>query len=151
MATEIYSIIGQALWAKVFERNRDTESKHPGVQQKLDQTDGQTSITLLMDEEGLAEFESSGSRRKVDQLDDGPAVQFTRPWKHRIEAFGGAPRVVDADGNIWDDSVAIGNGSLVEVAFSVYDTSMGKGTRLEAIRVINLVEHEESNAPKLPF
>jgi hypothetical protein len=156
MATTYHKIKGKAYWAKVFERNRDTESQHPGVQQKLDETNGQTSIVLLLDEEGMSEFEASGSRRKPRVTDEGPAIQLTRPWEHKIEVFGGPPQVVDAEGNDWDDGVSIGNGSEVEVAFDVYDTPMGKGTRLSGVKVLNLVEYEpeesgEPRAPKLPF
>jgi hypothetical protein len=156
MATSIIYLQGKALWAKVFERNRDRESPNDMVNQKLKASDGQTSLTLVMDQEELAKFEASGSRKKVNNLEDGPAVNFTRPWKHRIENFGGAPQIVDADGADWDDSVAIGNGSEVEVAISIYDTQAGKGTRLEGVKVLELVPYEEGDsgapkAPKLPF
>ena len=153
MATQVHVVRGKAMWAKIFERNRDTESSHPMIQQELDKTDGKTSIEVILDEEGLATFEASGSKKKINQLEDGPAVRFERPFKHRIEDFGGAPRVVDGRGEEdkpWDENINIGNGSDVEVMFVTYDTSLGKGTRLEAVRVLDLVEYSES-APDLPF
>lgn len=156
MATTMHKIKGKAMWAKVFERNRDKEAMDKNIQRKLDETDGQTAITVILDEEAMTEFESSGSRKKIQNTEDGPTVTLTRPWRHRIEVFGGAPQVVDAEGNDWDDSVAIGNMSDVEVAFVTYDTSLGKGTRLEGVKVLELVSYDESKsgepkAPKLPF
>jgi hypothetical protein len=46
--------------------------------------------------------------------------------------------------------------SDVEVAISVYDTKLGKGTRLEGVKVLELIPYEsetsgEPKAPKLPF
>jgi len=156
MATEIVKLQGKAMWAKVFERNRDTESTNPNINQKLKEMGGQTSITLLMDQEELQKFQNTGSRKQTKVFEEGIGVNFSRPWTHRIEDFGGAPQVVDEEGNDWDDSVSIGNGSEVEVAISIYDTSLGKGTRLEGVRVIDLVEYEDSPSgepkqKKLPF
>lgn len=156
MATQMHKIKGKALWAKVFERNRDTKSSNPNIQRKLDETEGQTTITLLLDQETMEEFKSTGSRKGIKITEDGPTVTLTRPWKHKIEQFGGAPQVVDHENKDWDDSVAIGNLSDVEVAFVTYDTSLGKGTRLEGVKVLELVPYDESEsgepkAPRLPF
>jgi hypothetical protein len=150
LATQRIYLTGTAMWAKLFERNRDQGDYHT-------ETDGITSICLLLEKEELAKLKASGSRLRPSVTDEGLSVKFRRPWKHRsIEEFGGAPQVVNADGEDWDHSVSIGNGSKVEVAVSIYDTPMGKGTRLEGVKVIDLVEYDNPNAgepltTKLPF
>lgn len=148
MATNRLYLKGKAMWAKPFERNRDRGEYHEA-------TDGITSIDLLMEKEELDKLKDSGSRLRPKVTDEGLSVKFKRPWKHpTIEEFGGAPQVVDKDGNDWDDGVAIGNESVVEIAVDVYDTQMGKGTRLAGIKVLDLVEYEtegEPGQPRLPF
>jgi len=149
LATQTYYMTGKAAWAKLFERNRDRAEFH-------EETDGVTSINILLEKEDLDKLKATGSRLRPMVTDDGLAVKFKRPWVHKggIEDFGGAPQVVDKDGNDWDDSIAIGNDSMVEVAFEVYDTTMGKGTRLTGVKVLELVVFEgdgESRHPALPF
>lgn len=150
MASERIYITGTAMWAKLFERNRDQGEYHK-------ETDGVTSVELTLDKEELDKLKKSGSRLRPKVTDDGLAVRFRRPWKHQsIEDFGGPAQIVDADGNDWDDGVSIGNGSKVEVAIDVYDTKLGKGTRLAGVKVLELVPYEsessgEPKAPKLPF
>jgi hypothetical protein len=150
MASNRIYITGTAMWAKLFERNRDTGDYHT-------ETDGITSVCLLLEKEELGKLKASGSRLRPAVTDDGLSVKFRRPWKHRsIAEFGGAPQVVDKDDKPWDDSVSIGNGSKVTVAITVYDTAMGKGTRLEGVKVLELVPYDNPNAgepnqPKLPF
>lgn len=155
MATETVYLTGSAHWAKPFERNRDTADKatHPAVKEKLTQTEGQTSIELHLEQEEWDKYVLSGGRKKGTPTEEGLiSVRFTRPWKHgTIEAFGGAPQVVDKYGSEWDDTKSIGNGSVVEVAVSVYDSAAGKGTRWEGVRVLELVEYEEEYQQKLPF
>lgn len=150
MPSKTEYIRGKAMWAKLFERNRDTGEYHT-------ETDGVTSIEVVLEKEELDKLKATGSRLRPKVTDDGLSVRFRRPWKHRsIEEFGGPPQVVDAEGKEWDDGVSIGNGSEVEVAIEVYDTSMGKGTRLTGVKVLEHVSYEsedsgEPKAPKLPF
>lgn len=150
MATQLHSVTGTARWAKLFERNRDKGEFHA-------ETDGATTIELLLDKEALDQIKKTGSRLRPKITDEGVVIKFKRPWVHpSVEAFGGAPRVVDKDDNLWDDSVSIGNDSLVEVYFTTYDTKMGKGTRLEGVRVKELVEfvsdkENTGSGIKLPF
>lgn len=144
MATQRIYLTGTAMWAKLFERNRDQGDYHK-------ETDGITSICLLLEKEELGKLKASGSRLRPAVTDDGLSVKFRRPWKHRsIAEFGGAPQVVDKDGNQWDETVSVGNGSKVEIVISVYDTPMGKGTRLEGVKVLDLVSYENPNAGEAP-
>lgn len=147
--SQMYSIIGIANWAKLFERNRDNSEYHEA-------TDGITCLDLILDQEAITTLKETGSRLRPRMTEEGMVVKFRRPWAHpKIEAFGGAPKVVDHEDNPWDDSVSIGNGSRVEVFFVVYDTPMGKGTRMEGVRVLELVEYEAPNSgisdSRLPF
>lgn len=148
MASERIYLSGIAMWAKLFERNRDRGEFY-------ESTDGMTTIDLLMEKEELDKLKASGSRLRPKVTDEGLTVKFKRPWIHSggISDFGGPPQVVDSDGNDWDDSVSVGNGSTVEIAVDVYDTQMGKGTRLAGVKVLDLVEYESEGEgqPRLPF
>ena len=149
MASETTKITGIAQWAKVFPHSKDKNEDFHGP-------GGAYTLDLVVEQEELDKFVATGSRTKPRATDDGVVVKFKRKHTHpSIEVFGGPPQVVDADANEWDGSL-IGNGSEVEVAFTVYDTKMGKGTRLEGVRVINHVElppleDAEGGQKKLPF
>lgn len=75
-------------------------------------------------------------------------VQFTRKWQENYG--GGAPKVVKADGSTWDfdEDGYIGNGSVVEVILSVYDTSRKSivGTRLDKVKVLEHVRYDPDDA-----
>lgn len=148
MATETIYITGTAMWAKLFERNRDRGSYH-------EDTDGITCVDLILEKEELDKLKASGSQLKPRVTDEGLVIKFKRPWVHAsISEFGGMAQVVDKDGNDWDDGVSIGNGSTLEVAVDVYDTQKGKGTRLTGVKVLEHVEFEgdgEPYQPRLPF
>lgn len=137
MAAHTYYFSGEALWAKVYESN-------------LDEWEGEKSaqIGVIMNEANMEAFKASGSRLMVRRDDRGrPYVTFKRKYVHpKIPEFGGAPEVTDADGNPFNE--LIGNGSKVTVRVVVYDAGkVGKGTRLEKVRVDELVVFE-SDAPK---
>jgi len=54
----------------------------------------------------------------------------------------GPPKVVDADGNPWDEEVLIGNGSEITVKLDVWIGNKAKKVRWEAVRVDELVPYE---------
>lgn len=148
MSDNLFNVTGIAKYAKVFPRNKDNNEAFHGP-------DGAYTINVVLDKENLDIVSKSGSRLKPKLTDDGVEIKFKRKHTNEaIPAFGGAPKVVDGNDELWDEEVSIGNGSKVEVWFSVYDTSMGKGTRLEGIRVLDLVEwegDEERKQVELPF
>jgi len=148
MSTELYEVTGIGNWAKLFERNKDNNEDFHGE-------GGATTIDVLLDKEELDVVTKSGSRLKPKLTEDGIVIKFKRKFNHpSVPALGGLPKVADEEGTAWDDEVSIGNGSKVKVFFSVYDTKMGKGTRLEGVQVLDLVEYEddsESTGIKLPF
>lgn len=146
--SSLHSVTGIAKWAKVFEFNRDRGEFHKDY-------DGAYTIQVYLDEDEMKKHSASGSRIKPKIDDDGVYINYKRKHTNEaIPALGGAPKVVDDNDEPWDTDKLIGNGSKVEVFFTVYDSKMGKGTRLEGIRVLDPVEYEgtgEGGGVKLPF
>jgi len=149
MASQTYKITGKSKWAKIFPHSMDKNEDFHGP-------GGAYTIDLIVEQEAKDTFVSTGARTTPKVTEDGVTIKFKRKHNHpTIDAFGGPPQVVDADSNDWDGTL-VGNGSEVEVAFTVYDTKMGKGCRLEGVRVIDLVElppleDAEGGSKKLPF
>ena len=147
MTTQLLEVTGIAQWAKVYPHNKDKNEDFHGP-------GGAYTIDVLLDKEELDKVTASGCRVKPRLTEEGITIKFKRKETHvgGIDALGGAPRVVDEEGN--DFTNLIGNGSKVTVFASVYDTKMGKGTRLEAVQVLDLVEFETeegTSGVKLPF
>lgn len=145
MATRKVKLTGLSYWAKVFEDNRDLT----GFEDALKDVGGQTCIDVDLDATEIAKLRKSKSMKKGTESPDNDGltrVRFTRKWEDTYA--GGAPKVVKADGTVWDfdEDGAIGNGSKVEVVLSVYDTSRKSivGTRLEKVKVLELVEYNPS-------
>ena len=149
MASTTHYITGLASWAKLFPHNKDKNEDFHGP-------GGAYTIDLIVDKEELESFSSTGARTTPRITEDGTVIKFKRKHDHAaIPAFGGPPQVVDADKQAWDGTL-IGNGSTVECAYTVYDTKMGKGCRLEGVRIIEHIElppmdGEDGGPAKLPF
>jgi len=144
MATRKVKLTGTAEWAKVFEQNRDLT----GYEGAYEAHDGACTIDLLMDEANVAALKASRSIKQPKDVGNGLfKAKFIRKFNTGRDWDSGAPVVTHADGTPWDfDSDGpIGNGSSVEVMLSVYDTSYKNraGTRLDSIKVIELVNDEE--------
>lgn len=145
MSTQLIELEGIASWAKVFENNRDMNKDYHGE-------GGAYTIDVQLEKEELDKLTKSGSRLKPKLKDEGIVVGFKRKHINEVIAeFGGAPKVVGPDKEPLDKH--IGNGSRVKVYVSVYDTKLGKGTRLEGVHVLDLVEYEGSGegGVQLPF
>lgn len=152
MATTTHKVIGKAMWARVFESNRDMEGFEGGAKA----TDGQYQIGVVLDKANRAVLKASGSAAQIKFDDDGNVkpVTFRRDHKHRLyEWAGGAPKVTKADNSEWnfEEDGFINNGSDVEVTYTVYTTSKANGTRLESIKVLVEAEREEKEEPKAPL
>jgi len=152
MATEQYILPGIAYWAKVFEFNRDKT----GYNNELAAIGGQTTIDVDLDQDAFAEFLGTGAMMRPKPSPDNPGmmrVKFKRKWTENYG--GGEPGIFTADGTPWDieEMGLIGNGSKVQVKFSVYDTKyQNKGCRLEEIMVEDLVEfRSEGGSNKVDF
>lgn len=130
MAAKIYFFSGQAMWAKIYEYNRDEYLENEF-----------TTIDVFLDKESIGRFKESGSRLTLRDNGSGEFVKFRRMWVNELNSdWGGVPEVVDVDGNTMTD--LIGNGSMVTVKVCIYDSRAGKGTRLEGVRVDELVEYQ---------
>lgn len=143
MATRKVKLAGIGYWAKVFAENRDLT----GFEDALKESGGQTTIDVDLDADNMSKLARSRSMKKGAPSKDNEGltrVKFTRKWE--AQYGGGAPLVVKADGQPWDydEDGPIGNGSIVEVILSVYDTARKSivGTRLEKVKV---VEHKPYN------
>ena len=148
MTAQLLELEGIANWAKVYETNRDTNEDFHGE-------GGAYTVDVLLEKEELDKLTKSGSRLKPKIVDEGISIRFKRKHIHPagIEELGGPPKVVGPDKEPINQ--LIGNGSKVKVYVSVYDTKMGKGTRLEGMQVTDLIEYESESegggGVKLPF
>lgn len=129
MATTTHYFSGPVSWAKLRQDNLDTYNAD----------DPKSKITLSMNKEDYDRLKSTGSRLRPKINDEGMYdITFSR--RFNADDNGGLPDVIDANGNPFDGLV--GNGSKCTIKFVVYDTRLGKATRLEAVRVDELVEYD---------
>lgn len=169
MASKELTLTGIAKWVRAYQP---------------DEKYNNYTIDLYMDDRSFNDFLSSGSQVNVKQNEDGRFVTFRRPHvkliKNDMVVFGppavGAVNPDTGKFELWGEYVdatskqsrqvfkpkegspSIGNGSTVTVAVEIYDTQKGSGTRLNAIRVDNLVEYKKPDvasdttyAPRTPF
>lgn len=129
MATTTIYLTGTCKWAKVH---------------KPDEKYNKYSIDLYVDDKNRDIIVQSGSQATVKHDADGQYVRIRRnPFslvKGELKDWG-PPTVLDHDGKPLTSNV--GNGSKVTCKVVVYDTIKGKGTRLEGIRVDELVEYNK--------
>ena len=146
MATEILELFGTLDWAKVFEHNRDQASWNV-------ETDGECKVTITLDEDNADKLKSAGCQKKMESVEGGTKVTLSRPFKGNNDWGSGTPTVVNVKGLDWDFDVDgfIGNGSTGMIRVAVYDTSTGRrGTRLEAVQVIDHVTYESEGGSSSP-
>jgi len=106
-------------------------------------------INLYMSPEEFKRFKATGIQLKVKEDEEGKFVTFRRPTeierKGEIVALekptlyqgpAGAETLFEGE---------IGNGSQVTVKVEIYDTKKGKGHRLIAVRVDELVEYQANH------
>jgi hypothetical protein len=143
MATKIVKYTGLVKWAKLFPTNVnkgwDDDDKGPFA-----------SIDFSFDDPDEAKaFKAEKTKKefKEDEENGRSYVQFRRYTENlKYPKFGGCPRVADKDNNPWPEKVLIGNGSKATIWVQVYETKNGrKGTRLEAVRIDDLVPYESGN------
>ena len=138
MASKYYYLSGKAKWARLF----TPDEKYKNYK-----------IDLALDDASKETFVESGMTMQSKAQEDGIFITFRRPEskviKDELVKFD-PPLVTDGDGNKVESLV--GNGSDVTIKVVVYDTVKGKGHRLEAVRVDNLIPYEkpQEGAPKAP-
>ena len=142
MATRKVILVGIAEWAKVFEDNRDMK----GFEGAYEEFDGACTIDMILDKENMDRLIASKSMKKgsPDAEGRGTRVRFVRKFNTGRDWDSGSPVVVKSDGTKWDMDIdgLIGNGSIVAVTLSVYDTSRKSivGTRLDRVKVLEHVK-----------
>jgi len=127
MATEVFYFKGKCNWAKV--QAPDKEYDYFGMDFYPDD---------------VKAFEATGTQLKPNKDDNGETFfkvkrRPTAMIKGELVEFGG-PVVLNKDNEKTDE--LIGNGSEVTIKVSIYDGAKGKGTRLESVRIENLVAYE---------
>ena len=138
MATKTLEIHGILEWAKLFEDDRDNGEYDV-------ETDGATSIDIIVDPANQAIIEAAGVRKKARPDPDGRGVRyaFKRAWKDKYERewAEGPPRIFTPAGNAWskEEDGLIGNGSVGVVYLDVWSGKMGVGSRLSGVQVIDHV------------
>lgn len=147
-----YNITGPVMWAKLRDDNRDQGEYAP--------EGGQYVLELGVDEDDAKLFMSWSPLYKPKTYEgyDGLSffkvkrLHFKRNKKGEvIEDWSGPPRVVNSDGDEFDQN--IGNGSVCTVKINVNTLGTKTFVRLEAVRVEELVEYEDTGTPEddVPF
>jgi hypothetical protein len=136
MTTTYHKFTGKCQWAKVTDATKDL------VHEKY-------SIDVFLDGAALKAFNALKLRNKIKMTDEGAAYvsftrKFTKTMKGELVTFS-PPVIYDKDEKVLENDVPlIGNGSVVSVKISVYETMFEgkpvKGHRLEAVKIIELVE-----------
>lgn len=138
MATKYYNFKGKIKW---------TQNVH-----EPDEFNGQRfwKISVFdLDENSKAEFAQSGIRITPKTDGDGDTLytfrrSCTKLIKGELIEFE-PPAYIDSEGN--DITVQVANGSEAIVNVAVYDAgAMGKGHRLQGIKVTNLIEYVPDTA-----
>ena len=107
------------------------------------------TIDLEIDKDTAKEMKGYGIadrvKTKIDYLDGAPYMRFKQSEATRAGKLNDPPKIVDILNKPWDQTVRIGNGSVLDVQFSVVDYGPGKksGVYLRNVRVLDLVPYEE--------
>lgn len=145
MATEIKKLSGKAFYPKLFEQNKDTKFNPEGTY----------VLTLLVDDDTAEDWDKykTKNKSKYDRVTKTNQITFRRQHNAKFEWAGGAPKVYNKDGSErkFDDGI-IWNDSVLEATVAVFDTGVGKVSRLEAVTVLELAEapDRDGDEPKAP-
>ena len=141
---------GPIEWAKIFEDNRDMV----GFDGAYEECQGAYTVNQILSKEDFEKLKAAKSQKKPNQkrLMDGELVlKFER--KHlvtnrdgkEITQAGGAPKVVDQDGQPWDVDIqgTIGNGSVAKVTnlISTFQGRDGKEYARTSLVSVKILEH----------
>lgn len=153
-------------WARVFPENMDKV----GANNAYAGTNGAYTVDVILTKDVFQQLEDAGSQKTplvkgkddkwiseknwrskeqgksyLDALDEAEHVKVKLVRKHDAPfTYGGPPQVAHADGTPWSfrDDGPIGNFSKGIAYVSVYEAGGLKGTRLDGIQVMELVEYE---------
>lgn len=144
-ATQL-DVKGKLEWAKVFESNRDRAEWNK-------ETDGEYKVTVITDKATAKTLKDEGCMKKIEEVDGGFKVTFSRPHNGMQDWMGGAPIVADIAGKAWDleSNGLIGNGSEGIVKVEIYPTRTGRtGTRLLGLQVLDHVVYKSEGGSSQP-
>ncbi|NRB01436.1 MAG: hypothetical protein HRU32_16785 [Rhodobacteraceae bacterium] len=147
---------GKAMFAKVFERNRDMGENLPDGDQKnkiaLEQGHYVMNVKITPETKQQMISEGVPTKGMVGQLfkedDEGNLFyKCKRPhFNPRINkgegGVMGAPTVMDSNNDPWDSDVNIGNGSDVKVRLDVWEKKI---VTMHAVKVLQLEEFVADN------
>lgn len=126
---------GLAYWASVRNPNLKYEPVY--------------TVDLVVDEEVASKYESRGFKVKTLVVNDevvGKALVIKRKVNGPNGMVRKPPKLVDAQKNLIEDDVLVGNGSEVKVQFNEWevDNKYGKfkGLDFQAMQVLNLVSYK---------
>ncbi len=126
---------GLAYWASVRNPNLKYEPVY--------------TVDLVVDEEVASKYESRGFKVKTLVVNDevvGKALVIKRKVNGPNGMVRKPPKLVDAQKNLIEDDVLVGNGSGVKVQFNEWevDNKYGKfkGLDFQAMQVLNLVSYK---------
>jgi len=127
---------GLAYWASVRNPNLKYEPVY--------------TVDLVVDEEVASKYESRGFKVKTLVVNDevvGKALVIKRKVNGPNGMVRKPPKLVDAQKNLIEDDVLVGNGSGVKVQYGEYSWEYsgksGKGRDLKAIQLVELKEYIE--------
>lgn len=136
--SEIHVLRGTAYWAKILGK------PSPGYKGK--------GLFWNMDlaPDSLPEAAAKMGKDKIKNKDDdrGRFVSFKQEYKQLIGKDGepymtSPPKIFDIKGQKWPEDKKIGNGSKVDVKFSVVDYGDDKvGVYIKAVRVLKYIPYE---------
>lgn len=107
--------------------------------------DSKWEVSLVLDDETLADFENRG--HPVKEKDFGRFIHFKRNVDRKGGGQNARPILVDENRKRVDSLPNIGNGSTVKIQYKEYawnyQGKAGKGRDLRALQLIELVEYNE--------
>lgn len=167
MATQIFKFIGKSRYTRVYETDNafgksewktglylDEETKKAYKASGIQKTIKTDKAEQSFPGEDYVEF----TRPEFKPM-KGVMVSFTPPFVYEGDNKEPSVYYINEDTGKWvfsfddpkiktkivrkGDPILLANGSLIEVTVAVYDTAKGKGQRLEAIRIIDLIPYEK--------
>jgi hypothetical protein len=137
-ATKYLKFRGKIAWAKLQEPDDYKGEK-------------KWKMNFYPSDETLVKMKLAGLQNKVKEDDgakSGVSGKFVSLKRDTEKSFNGVvqkfdpPELFDAQGNLIEESLLIGNGSEVEVELAVYQTQrFGAGSRIQRVRIIDLIEY----------
>jgi len=151
MAYKEVTTTGPIEWPHLFEHDRDME----GYEGKYVECEGGYTVNQVLSKDEYEKLKSAGTMKRPNQkrlLDGELVIKYERKHVVRngqgqvVAPAGGAPKVFDAEGQVWDTDVhgRIGNGSIAEVTnlistFKGRDGKPSARTSLLRVKIIDYV------------